>query len=460
MSENNHNITVKDVIKIDSELLDNISTLIEGKSAQSLLNILADLHPADIAELINNLDNEEAHYLFELLDNEVAGEVLLEIDENRREKILNKIDAEKITDIVDELEADDATDIVSELPDRIAEHVLKNIDIEDSEELKELLQYPEDSAGGIMSSDFVWVNEKGTLKNAIREVRKHADEFENIYHIYVLNDEGELKGLVKLKSLLINPLKQKITSVMEEDLIYVTPEVDQEEVANIMKKYDLVALPVVDAKKRMLGRITIDDIVDVIHEEAEEDMQKFAGLSEEEETSDSVFTISKIRLPWLMIGLFGELFNVMLLSSFEATIEKITIAAFFFPLVMAMGGSSGTQAAIVMVRGLSAGEIWLNQTFKKIGKEFFVSFINGLVIGCTLFLITFAFFDDLHFIAILSVSLLCIIIFATLLGASVPLVLKKFDIDPAVATGPFVTTMNDIFGLFIYMTFLTLFFVV
>lgn len=459
MNQNNNNISVKDVIKIDSELLDNISVLIEQHASSSLLTILADVHPADIAEIINNLGTDEARYVFEILDNETAGEVLVELDENLREKILRKIDTEKITNIVDELETDDATDIVSELPQPVAEQVLENIDLEDSQDVKELLKYPEDSAGGIMNSDYVFVTEEATVKTAIKEVRKNAEEFEHIYQIYVVDTKNRLKGFVTLKSLLVNPLRKKITSVMEEDLIYVNPELDQEEVAKIMQKYDLPAIPVVDSDKRMLGRITIDDVVDVIHEEADEDISKFAGLSEDEEISDSIFRISKIRLPWLIIGLVGELFNVLLLSSFEATIEKIAVAAFFFPLVMAMGGSSGTQASIVMVRSLSTGEIWLSQAAKKLVKEFGVSLMNGIVIAAILYAVTNIFFEDKLFIIILTTSLVCIITFATLLGASIPVILKKLNVDPAVATGPFVTTMNDIFGLFIYMTFLTIFLV-
>ncbi|MBU1098284.1 MAG: magnesium transporter [Bacteroidetes bacterium] len=457
MIEKTENRTVRDVIQIDSELLENISQLIEDQASQSVLTILADLHSADIAEIINHLNFDDAIFIFELLNTEIASEVVVELDENLREKLLKEIGTEKITNIIDELETDDATDILSDLPSGVAEHVLDNIDIEDSEEVKELLKYPEDSAGGIMSGDFVFVYDYETVKTAIKTVRFHADEYEHIYFIYVLDSEERLKGIVSLKSLLVNSLRKRISSVMEEELIYVNPEMDQEAVANIMKKYDLVSVPVVDEKKVMLGRITIDDIVDVIQEEADEDMQKFAGLSEDQESSDSVFRISRIRLPWLLIGLVGELFNVLLLSTYETTIQNIAIAAFFFPLVMAMGGSSGTQASIVMVRSINQSNIWFQQAFIKIGKEFLVSVLNGLTISSILFVITMIFFDNIVFTIILSLSLLCIIIFATILGATIPLLLKKFNVDPAVATGPFVTTMNDIFGLFIYMAFLTIF---
>ncbi len=457
MEENKDKIEVKDVIQVDNELLDNISDLVKEKSSTTLLALFADIHSADIAEVINHSSTTNAKYLFELLDTETAGEVITDIDENLREKILTDIDTEKISDIIDELETDDATDIVSDLPEDIAEEVLENMDAEDSEDVKELLKYDEETAGGIMSSDFVAVEDYETIRAAIREVRNNEENFDQIYHIYVLNDEEILVGIVSLKSLLTNSLRTKITAVMEEDLIYVTPDMDQEEVANLMKKYDLVAIPVVDENKVMLGRITIDDIVDVIQEEADEDIQKMAGLSEEQESSDSIFRISRIRLPWLLIALVIELFGVFILSKYQYVLEQITIAAFFFPVVMAMGGSSGNQAAIVMVKGLSSSQLWLKESLSKLFKELLVALLNGTVISLILFATTFYFFDDIYFLTVLSFSLLIIIVFATMLGASIPIILKNLGIDPAVATGPFVSTMNDIIGLIIYMTLITLF---
>jgi magnesium transporter len=462
MPEENQIANVRTVLQIDNELLGNITTLIRNDAEKSLLNIFADLHPADIAEIINHVDIESAKYLFSLLNAEIAGEVITEIDENPREKILKEIDVKKITDIVEELYSDDATDIVSDLPDTIAKQVLRNIDREDSQDLQKLLKYPEDTAGGIMTSNFVYVNNKATIKDAIAEVRKHADEFDNIYHIYVLKENEELLGIVSLKSLLTNPLQKKVKSVIQEDLMFVTPEVDQEEVANIMQKYDLIAIPVVDEHRRMLGRITFDDIHDVIEDEASEDLQKIAGLTEEEETSDSVFTISRIRLPWLIVALMMELLAALVLRGYEAYIQQIFIATFFIPVVMAMGGSTGTQAAIVMVRGLSLGDIWLNESFKNLGKEFLVAFLNGIVLGSILYVSVLIIFprDELsnNFALLLAITLLIIIITATIVGASIPIILKKLNTDPAIATGPFVTTSNDILGLLIYLTIIIVYF--
>lgn len=461
MTETNENRKVKDVIQVDSELLENLTELIEEGDSKSILTMLIDIHSADIAEIINHLRVDEAKFVFELLKTEIAGEVLIELDENLREKILKDIDTGKITDIVDELETDDATDIVSELPEEIAEHVLDNIDLADSVEVKELLKYPEDTAGGIMSSDYVFITDTATVKSAIDIVRKHANEFENIYYIYVLGSNDELKGVVALKSLLINPLDKIVSSIMEEDLIYVTPEIDQEEVANIMQKYDLVAVPVVDEFKKMLGRITIDDIVDVIQEEADEDIQKIAGLSEDQESSDSVFRISRIRLPWLIIALIMELLAAVVLSQFEADVQKSIVVMFFIPVVMAMGGSSGTQAAIVMVRGLTSSNVWLQESIRKLVKEFIVALLNGLACSVVLLVASYFVFDEttLYLSMLLSVALLFIIILATMVGATIPLLLKKFGTDPAIATGPFVTTTNDILGLVIYLAIISFFYI-
>lgn len=448
--------SLHDLLEEDPEIIDNIKVLIEEEAAQSLLSIFTDIHPADIAEIINHLDKEKARYLFNILDTETASEVIIELDENLREKILEEVDAEKIADIVDELDTDDATDIVSELPEQIAEQVLEYIEPESSEDVKELLKYPEDSAGGIMTSDFIHVLEDATIADAIEQVRKKADIIDHIYYIYVTKQNEELTGFILLKSLLLHPLDTKVSTILEEDLITVHPDDDQEKVANLMKKYDLVSVPVVDDNGIILGRITIDDIVDVIDEEAGEDIQKFAGLSEEEEISDSSFTISRIRLPWLFVALFGEMISAVVLSSFQASIEKILIASFFIPVVMAMGGSSGTQAAIVMVRRLTEHDVWFKTSYKKILKEFLVGLFNGIVCGVILIITThYLFKAEFKFSIVLSISLLVIMVFATVMGATIPLMLKRFGADPAVATGPFVATMNDIFGLTIYLSIIT-----
>jgi magnesium transporter len=460
MAEEKEKLQVRNVIQVDDELLENITNLVDEGTSESLITIFADLHSADIAEIINHLEFEHAKYVFNLLDTETASEVITEVDENLRERILREIDKQKITDIIDELDTDDATDIVSDLPDTVAQHVLENIDTEDSIDVKKLLAYPEDSAGGIMNSDYVFIFDTAKVKDAIEEVRKNAEEIDHIYYIYVLTRQNKLVGVVTLKSLLTNTLDTPVPEIMEEDLIYVTPEMDQEEVANVIEKYDIVSVPVVDKNMQILGRITVDDVVDVIHEEASEDLQMVAGLSEDEELSDSSFRISRNRLPWLFVSLVGEMVSAMVLTSFQASLEKVIFAASFIPIVMAMGGSSGTQAAIVMVRGLAMRDIWLSESLKRLGKEFRVALLNGLACSIVLLGVTHFFFhSEMSFSIILSSSLIIIMIFATMIGAAVPIVLQKLGVDPAIATGPFVATMNDIFGLLIYLSLITMFFI-
>ncbi len=459
MTENNFPNKINASVYIDEELLENIKELIKIRAEDSLRAIFLDTHPADIAEILNHLDFDDALFIFNLLDTETASEVLLEVDESLREKILSKIGTETITDIVDEMESDDATDIIAELPKEVAEKVLENIDEEDSEEVKELLKYEEDTAGGLMSRDFVFVYDDQTVEDAIEKVRENADEFEHIYHVYVLTRDEKLVGFVLLKSLLIAKPETPIREVLEDDFIYVYPETDQEEVARIIEKYNLVALPVVDHDMKMLGRITIDDVVDVIQEEVSEDIQRIAGVTEEEETSDSVFEISKNRLPWLFVSLFGELISAIVLSSYSASLEQMIVASFFIPVVMALGGSSGNQAAIITVRAISTGTLWPSQTFKKLFKEFKVANLNALALGSVLIIATYFFFDTgMKFSLLIAGTLFVILNFATIIGAAIPILLNKLKIDPAIATGPFVATMNDIFGLLIYLTLVTIFF--
>lgn len=460
MNKKNTYIKVKDVIQIDKDLLEKISDLIDEQESEKLRPILVDLHPADIAEIINQVDLGEAKYVFDLLDTETAGEVVIDVDDGLREKILSDIDTEKLLDIVEELDSDDATDIVSDLPEDVAEEVLGKIDPEDSQDVKELLKYPEESAGGIMNSDYVSVLDSATVGDAINEVRKNAEEFEHIYIVYVLDDAEKLLGFVKLKSLVIHPPEKPIRHVMEEDLIYTNVDMDQEEVANLMYKYDLVAIPVVDVNKKMLGRITIDDVVDVIQEEAAEDIQKMAGLSDDEEVTYSTVKISRNRLPWLFVALVGNLISAVVLSNFEASLKEIIVASFFIPIVMAMGGSAGSQAAIVMVQGMGSSDIWYHDTIRKLSKEFRVALLNGFISSVVLFLASYIFFpSSVNFSLILSASLMIIMVNATMIGAIAPLIFKKLGSDPAIATGPFVATANDVMGLLIYFTLITIFYV-
>ncbi|MFQ5768997.1 MAG: magnesium transporter, partial [bacterium] len=333
----------------------------------------------------------------------------------------------------------------------VAERVLKSIDKEDSEEVKELLRHEEDTAGGIMALEFVSVSEDDTIDEAIKEIRAKAKEVGEVYNVYVVNNTGKLVGVLPLKKLILAKPNEKVKNIMNKDVISVPTNMDQEEVANIFRRYNLVSVPVVDNLGKLVGRITVDDVVDVMEEEASEDIQKMAGLTDEEELHEtSAFKISMVRLPWLLIAFVGEMVSAFVLHNFEASLNQIFIAALFIPLMMAMGGNSGIQAATIVVRGLALGELNPADTLKRLKKEFRVSFLNGTICGILLFGVV-SVFGEPRFGIVLGFTMLVVILNASFVGASIPLVLKRVGIDPAIATGPFITTSNDIVGLFIYL---------
>ncbi|MEE9187288.1 MAG: magnesium transporter [Bacteroidota bacterium] len=446
-------------IEVDDELMEDIRELIRGGARTVMLNIFADLHPADIADILEHLTPGDRLVLFELLDARVSSEVLLELHPEVRQSLLEGLSSQRLTSIVSQLDSDDATDLVAELPEEVARKVLEAIPKEDSEEVQDLLRYPDDTAGGIMAREFIAVNRKATIKRALREVRKMAKQGGEVYNVYVVDDDGRICGYLPLQNLVIHSPNRKIYKVMDPDVISVKADVDQEAVAEIFKKYDILSLPVVDGDNHVIGRITVDDVVDVIVEENTEDIQKMAGLAGAETAGSTIFQVSRIRLPWLLLAFAGELVSVFVLQNFQASIEKIVAAAFFIPIVMAMGGNAGIQSSALVVRGLATGEIWLGRTRKRVLKEMGVALMNGLILSSLIFAISSIWFNDALFGMTVGISLLVVVANATVVGALVPLGLAKLRIDPAIATGPFITTSNDVVGLLIYfgcMTFIYL----
>lgn len=440
------------------EIIENLSYLIEVKDEPIIRNIFIGLHHADVAEILHNLNEENRHYVFSLLDAEVASDVLVEMDDGFRDKILDELNEDRISEIIDEMDSDDAADVVSDLPANIANKVLKSIDKEDSDEVIELMTHEEDTAGGIMAKEFVAVNENLTIEQVINEIRAKAEEVEDIYSIWVVNNQKILVGVVSLKDLILANPNKKITEIMDTDVVSVKTGLDQEHVANIAKKYDLVSLPVVDDYGVLVGRITFDDVVDVMEEEASEDIQRMAGITDEEEFREtSVFKISKARLPWLMVAFAGEMGSAFTLSRFEVSLSQIIAAAFFIPIIMAMGGNAGIQSSTIMVRGIATGEIGLNQIRNRLIREIFVSLVNGLLCGFFLFLVVTIFLKETNFGILLGSVLSIVIMSATIIGAFIPVILRKFNVDPAISTGPFITTWNDIVGLLIYLGLITIF---
>jgi len=441
-------------LEVDDELLDDIRELIRDGAGSSLLNILADLHPADIADLVENVDQEDQQYLLGLLSHEIAAEVVSELGETAREQVLAFLSPERLTSIVGELESDDAADLVADLPAPVADKVLGTIEADEAASLESLLRYPEDSAGGIMGTEVLKVFSTDTVKTAIRKAREFATKGLDLDVLYVVDHEGVLLGFLPVGNLIIEGPGRRMSRVMQP-AVSVKADMDQEEVANIIEKYDLVSVPVVNENNHIIGRITIDDVVDVIKEEATEDIERMAGLSGTEESSSSVLATSRIRLPWLILGFIGQLLSALVLKQFEAPLSEIIASAFFIPIIMAMGGNAGIQSSAIVVRALAVGEIRSAHIGRRFLKESLVAFVNGIILSMFLFAFSYYWLSDFWFGITVSLALLAVVINATLVGSLVPFVLNTFEIDPAMAMGPFITTANDAIGLLIYFGFIT-----
>ncbi len=436
--------------EITKEFLDKIESLISGNKDKTLLTLLSEEHPADIAEILEDLGPDDATYLFKLLDSELSAEALLEINEDDREKILKNLSAEEIAFEIDELDTDDAADIISELPqDRVTEVISEIEDDDHAKDIVELLRYQEGTAGSLMAKELVKVKETWMVPTCVRKMRSQAQEVRRVHSIYVVDQDNHLIGRLSLKDLLVASPKDKISSIYipKVDSVHVNDK--GEDVARLMQKYDLEAIPVVDDNNILIGRITIDDIVDLIKEEAEKDYQMAAGITEDIDADDSIFDKTKARLPWLILGLVGGLAAAAIMGGFEDALTRFPELFFFTPLIAAMAGNVGVQSSAIIVQGLANDNIkgsMVNRMFKEIG----LSIVNGIILAALIFVFGFFLDYNTNISVTISISLIIVIIMASLVGTFVPLILDKNGIDPAVATGPFITTSNDIFGIFIF----------
>ena len=432
-----------------------IGRLIEEEKFDLLDTVLEKLHEADIADLLQDLDSQHQVLLLKRLGTERAAEVLTEIDEFSGQALLQLLTDREVVSLLGEMPSDDAVDIIANLPPDKSEKIEAMLPAEDREKIQELLEFDEDTAGGIMEFENLTVGEKATISDAITRVRESADELENVQKIYVVDGNGVLKGAITVLDLVLHPPGTQVTEVMETHLITVPVEMDQEEVAGMFGKYDEFTLPVVDEGNRLIGRILVDDIIDVMEEEASEDIAHIAGTREEDIGDPSPIRISRSRLPWLVAGLAGGILNAVLMSYYEVPLQTTVTLAFFIPLLMGMAGSIGIQAAVVVVRELALGEIDIYHSGRRVLKELIVALLNGFVLGFLLFAIIYIWRQDVGLGVLLWVSLFCVMFVAAFIGASVPLLLNRLKIDPAIATGPFITVSNDILGLMIYMTLTT-----
>ena len=439
--------------KISKEHLVQIDQLIHQKNDKELEVLLNDLHHADIAEIFDELEIEEAIYIFKILDSEITAEILTELEEDVREKILNGLSAKEIAEEIDELDTDDAADIISELSQSKKEQVISELeDLEHAKDIVDLLRYDEDSAGGLMGKELVKVNENWSVLTCVKEMRIQAENVTRVHSIYVVDDENRLKGRLSLKDLLTTSTKTPISEVYIKKVDSVRVSASNVEVARIMQKYDLEAIPVVDEMGRLVGRITIDDIVDVIKEEADKDYQLAAGISQDVEADDSILELTKARLPWLVLALLGGFVSVKLLGLFEPAMKEHGSLFFFTPLIAAMAGNVGVQSSAIIVQGLANHTI-SGSIINRLLKEISLSLLNGAILATILFLGShFLLNADIKIGITVTIALISVIIIASLIGTFIPLILDKFGIDPALATGPFITTSNDICGILIYFS--------
>jgi magnesium transporter len=438
--------------ELTKEYLGDLRAAIERNDELALIELVQDLHAADIGEILGELDTTEATALYKVLDAARASAVLTYMEEDKREDFLGSLSSKEIAEqFIDNLDSDDAADMLNLFPKEQKEEIISLIeDRQQAQDIVDLLHFEEGTAGALMAKELISVNIHWTVSKAVREMRKQAEAIEHVYTVYVVDDEERLVGRLPLKRLLITPLKTKIEDIYDAKINSVGVDEEQEEVANMMEKYDIVAMPVVDELGRLQGRITIDDVVDVIKEEAERDYALASGISGDVDSSDTVFKLTRARLPWLLIGLLGGVLGARVIELYECDLQLYPEMAFFIPLIAAMGGNAGVQSSAIIVQGLANKSMGLTGIVSKLSKEFMVGLLNGLVCAILILGYNVLLGDSLDLSYTVSVALFSVILIATLFATFIPLVLDRYNIDPALATGPFITTVNDVLGLFIY----------
>ena len=451
-----NNYLVEDIqeniqFQLTNALVEKVEILVEDQNDKDLKTLLNEYHHADIAEILDELDLDDAVYVIKLLDSETTSEILMELDEDIREKVLKNLSSKEIAEEVEELDTDDAADMISELPEARQAEVISQIeDEEHREEIQELLAYDEDTAGGLMAKELVKVYETWTVAGCLRRIRGQAKDVTRVHSVYVVDKQDKLVGRLSLKDLITSKSDQKISDIVKENVDWVHVNDDVEDVAKVMAKYDLEAIPVVNDDQTLVGRITIDDIIDVIREEADKDYQMAAGISQGVEADDSILKLTKARLPWLFIGMFGGLGAASIIEQFNDNMGNFIVLLSFVPLIQATAGNVGVQSSAIVVQGIANGTIDGN-ILKRLFKEFLLGLVNGVAISLVAILITHFIFGTPYIVSItISIALIAVIVMAAIIGTFIPIFLNKRGIDPAVATGPFITTSNDVFGILIY----------
>ncbi len=436
------------------EFINHIKELIEKKDSVLLQEAVSKLHPADIAEICLELTTEQARFLYRQIDNETAADALIEMDEDLRNELLEELPSEAIAKrFVNYMDTDDAVEIIRDMDEEKQEEVLSNLqDIELAGDIVDLLQYDEDTAGGLMSTEMVVVNGNWSMPECLKEMRQQAEELDDIYYIYVVDDDERLCGLFPLKKMITSPSVSKVKHVMDTQIISVDVDTPIDEVTMLIEKYNLVAIPVVDKINRLVGQITVDDIMDEVREQTEHDQQLTAGLTQDVETGDSVFLQTKARLPWLIIGMLGGICSSMLLNCFTSTLGSHPEMALFIPLLAGMGGNVGTQSSAIAVQGLANNSLNSSHMFRHILKEMVVAIINATILSLMVYVYNFFVYGPTDIVSLaVPLSLFVVVLFASSFGTLIPMVLERININPAVATGPFIQIINDLSGMTFYM---------
>lgn len=439
--------------ELTKDFLERIRQAILSEDTAWINEHISDLHFADIAEIMDELPMEQAKFLYYQLTEELQADVLMELEEEVRDRFVGSLSSKEIAEQLENLDSDDAADILMEMPDDKIQEVISQMEDDDAaDDIVDLLNYDEDTAGGLMQKEFMQARLEWPVNRCLVELRRQAEDVEKVYTIYVVDDLNKLVGVLSLKRLLFASPKTHIRDLYQDkNLIFVKTNDSSEKVARVMDKYDLVSVPVVDLQNKLVGRITIDDVIDIIKEEADKDFQLASGLSEKIESNSTIWRTSRARLPWLFIGMLGGILSAQVISKFEGNISALPALAFFIPLITAMGGNVGVQSSAIVVQSLAKGNDPFDSIFSKVSKEALLGLLNGVLCSSMIFGIAYL-FNDIRLAVVVSISLFTVIIFAAIFGTMIPLVLNRYKIDPALASGPFITTLNDVLGLFIYFT--------
>lgn len=440
---------------LTKEFLDRFQQALDNREDEFIGQVLQGVNAADITTLLYEFNAEESKYVLDLLDTNTQAEIIVNLDSDTRKNFLKVYQVEELVSVVNCLDSDDAADILNELPIKLREEILAGLEAVLRSQVIDLLRYDEHVAGGLMAKELIKAKVHWTVVQCIEEIRKQVENVTKFYAVYVVDEHDKLLGRVPLQQLILTESTTLVKAIYDPELISVQTHLEDTEVAAIMRKYDLEAVPVVNMAGQLVGRITIDDVVDVITEQAEEERQLMSGISEDVEEDDSIWRLTRARLPWLLVGIVGGLISVQFIGIFEADLVKITAIAFFIPLIQATGGNVGIQSSSIVVQSLANPGFVQDGIWRRLYKVFSVALLNGLLLSLIVLAVNLLIaMDGTRLAFVVSLALFCVVLVASLIGTITPLLLNRMGINPALASGPFITTINDLIGLGIY--FLTI----